>query len=169
MFKIIIACSIFLSASTAVLSQPADRPFNNFSAKPGLKSIEYQKVFEVPDSIKSIKSKLKSLIQGSAIFSQVNYDSNSCSGVIGKIYPSYYNNSKELRGAFKIEIKNGRYRLTISGMTLNGSIFSDDLEAVVMSSNYMEWNYGMAQNILPDLDDMLTRIFTIQNSSSSNW
>jgi hypothetical protein len=126
---------------SSLVAQPTDRPMHNFYAKSDVKSLEYQYIFESPqDSIKQLKQKLKILLSSSQSFSDINYDADYCTGTISKIFPSYYNNSKELKGSFKIDIKNGKYRLTITGMTLNGSVFNDDLANVVLSNNYALWS-----------------------------
>ncbi|NNM95575.1 MAG: hypothetical protein HKL88_08985 [Bacteroidia bacterium] len=169
--NIIVTVASGILTGFTVFGQTWDRPQNNFYAGQGNKQIEYRKVFDDrQDSAAVIKKKIKALITSSpGIFTQVQYDSNICSGNLNKIYPAYYRSSKELTGTFKIEVKNGRYRVTITGMTLIGSIFNDDLGDVVMNDNGMEWNTAMVANLLPDLDDNLTKVFSLVPAASSNW
>lgn len=164
---LVVLFSVFSLSS--LIAQPTDRPLHNFYASSDVKSLEYRYVFESPqDSGKQLKGKLKTLLASCQSFSDITYDESFCTGTISKIFPSYYNNSKELKGSFKIEIKNGKYRVTITGMTLNGSVFNDDLANVVLTNNYALWA-PMAYNLLPDLNGMFIKLFTINSGDSSSW
>lgn len=168
MKKLLVVLFSLFSVSL-LLAQSTDKPLHNFYANTDIKSLEYRYVVESPqDSIKQLKQKLKMLLTSSQSFSEITYDENSCTGNISKIFPSYYSNSKELKGSFKIDIKNGKYRITITGMTLNGSVFNDDLANVVLSNNYAKWTQ-MADNLLPDLNGVFIKLFSIASADSSSW
>lgn len=159
---------IFSLGFSALIAQPTDRPLHNFYVNSDVKSLEFQYIFDSPqDSIPALKKKLKALLTSSQSFSNITYDSNFCMGNISRIFPSYYNSSKELKGNFKIDIKNGKYRVTVDAMTLNGSVFNDDLSDVVLTHNYAMWA-AMAYNLLPDLNGTFLKLFTI-NPDSGGW
>jgi hypothetical protein len=153
-----------------IQAQPTDKPWNNFYANQGDGLIQYQKVFEVTgESTVNIKKKIKNLLSGNPAITGISYDSNFCAGELDKISPSYYGGSKLLRGYFKIEIKEGKYRLIIDKMALKGDVFTDELSDIVLQNSGREWNSAMAHNLLPDLDGIFTKTFAIIQGDSKDW
>lgn len=169
MKRLVLSAGIILASCIMAYAQPITRPMNNFIADQNSKTIEYQKVFDMPsDSAAAIKKKLKALISQSSNFTSVMYDSTSCTGMLGKVYPSYFKGNKEMTGFFKIEVKNGRYRVTITQIVLKGSIFDDNLESIVANNNFTEWE-AVSYDILPELDSLLTKVFTPSGVNDNNW
>jgi len=178
----ILTCLLALN-HVQLKAQPTDRPLNNFYVDPEKgNSLIYQYIFsDSLDNLNTIAKKIRRYFIKADCIADYTFDSvSSYVGHMKNIYIDYYGKNKCLYGDFVIDIKDGKYKLTIRNMVWRapnansntttvvyglygyGASGSTDtpLEQACLNKKGTKWE-SLAFNLLPDVNTELIKDFKL--------
>jgi hypothetical protein len=159
-----------LVSSPALLFAQNNQPIANFYLENN--TIVYRHVFKDSlDSASVIERKLISRLPVSPVFNNVKQLANG--KIITGTYESQSTNEgapwEMIKGYFIIEIKNGRYRVTISNIIDNKNTPFIPFTYLYSKNNPIEWRNGV-QKDLAKLDEKFTAAFGLDTPmQASDW
>lgn len=166
----------FLLISMLAYSQPSNKPLSNFSLPDPKGNIQYQWVFKDSlDNISSITRKIGMLMKlDTSEMTNIIMDSSYhlCAGKIQNMHIDFYGVNRLLSGSFTIEIKPGRYRLTIKDMMWKGPIAIITTDQQTLEENCLNdkgdmWT-TLAFRIFPQMDALFKSKFQIPVSAGGD-
>ncbi|AQS93883.1 hypothetical protein BXQ17_07350 [Polaribacter sp. BM10] len=164
-------------------SQNPKNEHENFKLQ-GDKTLIWQKVYEVEVSKDSIVNVLKDFKSSSSFINKLEYNNFSFSGI------SNYSKISDMRGMpiavktefncfIKIDIKNNKYRITITDLKFKPIEFdfggiginnSYRIEDVCVRDNYPEIRKNKtARRVLTNLNNDLLNLLSLKKSKNEDW